>query len=94
MLIALDEQENVFLREVQKNLLTIGSLFATPNIKKLKKIENKDVGKMERCIDDMTSFLPPLKVFILPGINKIDAQCHICRTITRRCEREILGYKV
>ena len=33
--------------------------------------------------------LPELTNFILPGGSMVGAQCHICRTITRRLERRL-----
>jgi cob(I)alamin adenosyltransferase len=56
----------------------------------LPKIEKKDIEFLENKIDELSSKLPPLKDFILPGGNKQVAQCHVCRTVCRRAERELV----
>lgn len=81
-----------FMIEVQKKLLQIGSIIATPNPPEgccLPSITEEDIQKIERHIDDMTMYLQPLKVFIVQNAkNECEAQSHICRTIARRAERE------
>lgn len=44
----------------------------------------------EKLIDKFESQLEVLKKFILPGGSKGAALLHICRTIARRAEREIV----
>jgi cob(I)alamin adenosyltransferase len=81
-----------FLRNIQENLQLINSEIATPDEMKrakLKKLDGGEVGKLEDYIDSMESFNDKLMSFILPGSGKPDAQAHICRTATRRLEREI-----
>lgn len=39
----------------------------------------------------MDSELEPLQTFILPGGNQVTSLCHVCRTITRRCERRTVS---
>jgi cob(I)alamin adenosyltransferase len=45
----------------------------------------------EKIIDKYESKLDQLKNFILPGGSKGAALLHICRTITRRAEREVVA---
>ena len=45
----------------------------------------------ESIIDKYESKLDELKNFILPGGSKGAALLHICRTITRRAEREVVA---
>ncbi len=49
-----------------------------------------DVHYLEQCIDDLSKDLPPMRGFILPSGNERIALCHVCRTITRRLERNIV----
>ncbi|MCU7960002.1 MAG: cob(I)yrinic acid a,c-diamide adenosyltransferase [gamma proteobacterium symbiont of Bathyaustriella thionipta] len=42
---------------------------------------------VEQWIDRISSQLPPLKQFILPGGSTCAAQCHLARTLCRRLER-------
>lgn len=85
-----------FLTQTQQKLLNIGSIIATPNPRegqKLPEITIHDVENIENAIDKMDEELKPLTVFIVQsGVNQSEAQAHICRTVTRRVEREILKY--
>jgi cob(I)alamin adenosyltransferase len=49
------------------------------------------VASMERGIDTMTTVLPPLDRFILPGGGQTGATLHIARTICRRTERRMIS---
>ena len=80
------------LREIQQNLLNVGSVIATPNPdgRKLPDISGIVVS-IETLIDGMESFLPPLTEFLLVGgQNSTESQAHVCRTVARRAEREFL----
>ena len=85
-----------FLRNIQQNLLYIGSIIATPNPKegqKLPVISDEHTLDIEKYIDELTLSLKPLNQFILQGGNSMsESQAHICRTVTRRTERELLKY--
>lgn len=50
-----------------------------------------DTRQLELWIDDMQTLLPPLRAFILPAGSEIVARCHICRTTTRRLERQMVA---
>lgn len=54
-------------------------------------ITEKDVRQLEQWIDHMQSALPPLRCFILPSGSELIATSHICRTVTRRLERLVVG---
>ena len=54
-------------------------------------IKPDDVVVLEKAIDYMQSMLEPLRNFILPSGNEEISLCHVCRTITRRAERRIVG---
>lgn len=79
-----------FLRKIQGNLQFINSHIVT--VKKqatLKQIEPIDIKELEYNIDSIDKRNEPLTKFILPGIDSIDAQCHVCRTQCRKVERFI-----
>ena len=82
-----------FLRTIQNNLFTIGSYLATDTSKvqhqqaSILKVESID--QIEKEIDRIDAFLPPLNSFVLPGGSQSGAMCHVCRTITRRVERRL-----
>lgn len=81
-----------YLREIQVNLLDIGSNIATIDIsrkKRLRQLNQTDIKKIEDMIDTIESENNKLTEFLLPGTNESDAQCHICRSVTRRVERDL-----
>lgn len=49
-----------------------------------------DVTQLEQWIDKMTSTLPQLRKFILPGGNQVGSYAHLSRAICRRAERSCL----
>ena len=77
-----------FLRKIQGNLQFINSHIVT--VKKqdtLTQIEPIDIKELEYNIDSIDKRNEPLTKFILPGVDSIDAQCHMCRTQCRKVER-------
>ena len=84
-----------FLAWVQKRLLDIGSIIATPlgNKTNLPTIESGDVSKIEDQIDFMDLKLAPLTEFlVMVDETPMSAQAHVCRTVCRRVEREMEKY--
>ena len=90
------------IRNIQSSIEIINSNIATPSfvdvdgIKKKKKVcqfITEDMIKyLEINIDEMEKSIPKLTKFILPGVTIIDAESHLCRTQTRKCERMIWCY--
>lgn len=54
------------------------------------RIISAQVNRLEREIDGMNARLEPLRSFILPGGSALAAQLHLCRTVSRRAERELV----
>jgi cob(I)alamin adenosyltransferase len=79
---------------VQHKLFCVGSYLATDQTQTALRIESQihdaDIQRLEQAIDEIDSQLPPMRGFILPGGSRGAAVCHICRTICRRTERQIL----
>jgi cob(I)alamin adenosyltransferase len=51
------------------------------------------VLNIEEWIDSFDNCLQPLTTFIIQdGKNAVEVQAHICRTVTRRVERELNKY--
>lgn len=90
-----DEQDKLFLQQVQDKLFAVGSYLATDQEKTQLKaasiITPELVETMEHEIDRLDSLLPPLSAFVLPGGSRGAAVCHVCRTVCRRAERRILA---
>jgi cob(I)alamin adenosyltransferase len=86
------------LTDVQQKLFVVGSDLATPQTEKNQKLKitrtpDHYISETEKLIDNYESQLEELKNFILPGGSKGAALLHICRTIARRAEREIVALK-
>lgn len=79
-----------FLIEVQDRLMTISSILAADCEDcgfKIPQITEPDILAVENEIDQMEMDLPQLTKFILPGGHVTVSQCHVARTVCRRCER-------
>ncbi len=83
------------LRTIQSKLFNIGAYLATDNPErnqtKVKGLNTTDIEIIEHEIDRIDSILPKLTNFVLPGGSIVAATAHVCRTITRRCERRIIS---
>jgi cob(I)alamin adenosyltransferase len=86
------------LKDLQNKLFVLGSDLATPetekNVKlKITRLPDSYITDTEQSIDKYEAQLDELKNFILPGGSKGSAILHICRTISRRAEREVVALK-
>lgn len=71
------------IKEIQRNLLTIGSILAGSKLT-FSKVKTKG---LERLLDELEGSLPVLKNFVLPGGSPVAAHLHYARTLARRAER-------
>ncbi len=88
----LDAETSACLRFLQNKLFVVGSYLATETESKAPKpasvIRDEDIARIEREIDRLDAELPPLNRFVLPGGgNEAAARAHLCRTVSRRAER-------
>jgi cob(I)alamin adenosyltransferase len=90
-----DEEFRSVIKEIQDRLFTIGSSLATDAEKapkmKLPDLHASDIAFLEGKIDEMTSQLPLMKSFILPGGHVAVSSIHITRCVCRRAERLAVG---
>lgn len=89
-----DEKIKNFLFSIQQKLAIIGGNLAT-NLEKTQlhdacKLPSNAISALENEIENLEKTLEPLKKFVIPGENEISALCHVCRTVTRRAERNIV----
>ncbi len=77
------------LVKVQNDLFDIGSSLANPKSSSPLYLKQRTQDQ-EKLIDRLTSKLPELRNFILPGGGKAGSQLHFARTICRRAERRIV----
>lgn len=85
------------------DLFTLGSALATPapdpvgedsptrrSQPATPELPTHRVAEMENWIDDAAQALEPLRDFILPGGSPGAAALHLCRTVCRRAERDVV----
>ncbi len=81
------------LGRVQGELLHLGADLATPADAPqgyVARIAASHTAALEAAIDAHEEGLPPLRTFILPGGCPGGAALHLCRTVCRRVEREVV----
>jgi cob(I)alamin adenosyltransferase len=84
------------LLRVQENLFVAEALIAADPagpVPQLPPLSEEEITLLEQEIDVMTSELPPLNAFILPGGHPSVSHCHIARTVCRRAERAVIRLK-
>jgi cob(I)alamin adenosyltransferase len=54
-------------------------------------VTDAEISQLETEMDAMGGELPPLRSFTLPGGSRLDAQLHVCRTVCRRAERDVIA---
>src|SRR6476646_5331982 len=78
------------LLRVQHELFNLGSILATlPEAvhPRQPRVTETEIAQLEREMDVMNEAVPPLRSFVLPGGNRLEAELHIGRTVCRRAER-------
>ncbi len=81
------------LERVQHELFNLGSVLATlPQDlhPQQPRVNFETIEKLEQDIDRHNAVLEPLRSFVLPGGTRICAELHVCRTVCRRAERELV----
>lgn len=84
------EEENEIER-IQQITFEIGAIISTCGSYSSAKTE-RGVAALEETIQNLNDNLEPLKEFVVPGGNKANALYHVCRTVTRRAERELWAF--
>ena len=74
------------LTDIQRHLFQIGFAISATTA-----LSEQDVLALEHAIDQLSEQLEPQRSFILPGGCIQAAQAHVCRTVTRRAERELVS---
>ena len=78
------------LQNIQHELFDLGGDLANVTKKKEWALKEDSLTYLEERIDQLSEEAPQLRAFILPGGELSAAHLHICRTVTRRAEREVL----
>jgi cob(I)alamin adenosyltransferase len=90
-----DGEVEDILKDVQKDLLTIGAEIAGAGKREDKstQLEPDHVVRLENVIFSLEQQLEPLKSFILPGGSEDSAHLHVARSVCRRAERRVVSLK-
>jgi ATP:cob(I)alamin adenosyltransferase len=90
----LTARDSLFVQNIQHQLFKIGAYLATDQsaceLKDPQPVTDDMLQTIESEIDLVTSQLPEIRRFILPGGNKASSLCHVCRTVCRRSERHVV----
>jgi cob(I)alamin adenosyltransferase len=78
------------LATIQNDLFFVGSYFANPGQKDIGVDLNAHTKSFEKKIDEMTTKMPELANFILPGGGVVGSHFHLARTVARRAERQVV----
>ncbi|MDZ4786975.1 MAG: cob(I)yrinic acid a,c-diamide adenosyltransferase [bacterium] len=81
------------IERIQNDLFDIGSNLATPpgfDKYPVFRVTESTITEFETWIDEITSKVPALTSFVLPGGTEINAFLHKARTTCRRVERRIV----
>lgn len=81
------------LERVQHELFNLGSVLATlpEDVHPAQaRVTAATIEQLEKDIDRYNAELPALRSFVLPGGTRLCAELHVCRTVCRRAERELV----
>ncbi len=76
------------LVEIQHQLFNLGGELSIPGFELLKA---EAVMALDEALEHYNDALPKLQEFILPAGNRAAAQAHVCRTVARRAERQVVA---
>jgi cob(I)alamin adenosyltransferase len=82
------------LQQVSGDLFCVGAELATRDPAsrgdRIPSVGEADIKRLESWIDESCERAPALKTFVLPGGDALSAQLHVCRTVCRRAERQVV----
>jgi cob(I)alamin adenosyltransferase len=98
--LALPDDVDGWLGRIQNDLFDLGADLAVPEQERADRaserertrlrIEAEQVSWLEERCDEINDRLEPLRSFVLSGGTPAAAQLHLCRTVARRAERELV----
>ena len=87
----IQKEEETEIEQIQQITFEIGAIISTSGSYSSAKTE-RGFAALEETIQNLNDNLEPLKEFVVPGGNKANALYHVCRTVTRRAERELWAF--
>ena len=82
------EGVRALLVEVQHQLFNLGGELSIPGFELLKP---EAVLALDEALAEHNAQLPKLQEFILPAGTRAASQAHVCRTVARRAERQVVA---
>ena len=80
-----------YILQVQVILFYLASELASKDPEKvIKSAKPEDIKTLEEEMDYISSLMPPIESFVVPGGTPTGAFLHLSRTICRRAEREVI----
>ncbi len=83
------------LLQLQNELFNLGGELATPPdsefAKRIPNVHQTQIDRLESWLEEAKIHIEPAENFILPGGTRAAALLHLARTVTRRCERELVA---
>ncbi len=79
------------LLKIQNDLFQVGSDVVGSKLNTLPKITKEHIAELEQNIDELEGKLGMPEKFILPGGTQASAFLHLCRALTRKAERSLVG---
>jgi cob(I)alamin adenosyltransferase len=76
------------LVEIQHQLFNLGGELSVPGFELLKA---EAVAALDEALERHNAQLPRLQEFILPAGTRAASQAHVCRTVARRAERQVVA---
>ena len=84
----LPQDVRALLDAIQHQLFNLGGELSIPGYELL---GSAAVLELDEALAHYNAQLPPLQEFILPAGNRAAAQAHVCRTVARRAERQLVA---
>jgi len=82
------------LLQVQNELFNLGGELATPAdsefAARIPNVHQGQIDTLEAWLEEARAQIEPAQNFVLPGGTRAAALLHLARTVTRRCERELV----
>ncbi len=78
------------LLTIQHHLYDIGTALADPDKKLANRLDRSTVKELEERIDYYDDQCPEITQFILAGGHPLSAMVQLARTVSRRCERQLV----
>jgi len=82
-----DQKFGDIVHSIQQNLFIVQAEVAGAD----KQIEESKVKEAEEIINGIEKELPPIKTFFISGGTELAATFDVCRTLSRRAERRVVG---